>query len=135
MVLSPMSFAPNMKRVRDGGGDGRWMLATRPYDWKSRPVPAQVKDGKFSLSTLRDFIHVTDRDKAALGRHITLDPVKTKAARMEVANAGKISVSGYPYPRMQLWPISDYFDQRMPTLPVTNDPYSGKPMAQGTLFQ
>ena len=134
-VMRLPGFAPNMKRVGDGGVDGRGMLATRPDNWKSRLALAQVKGGKFSLSTLRDFIHVTDRDKAALGCYITLDPVKTKAARMEVANAGKISVSGYPYPRMQLWPISDYFDQRMPTLPVMNDPYSGKPMAQGRLFQ
>ena len=134
-VMRLPGFAPNMKQVGDGGVDGRGMLATKPDDWASRLALAQVKGGRFSLSTLRDFIHVTDRDKAALGCFVTLDPVKTKAARMEVANAGKIRVSGYPYPRMQLWPISDYFDQRMPTLPVMNDPYSGKPMAQGTLFQ
>lgn len=128
-------FAPNMKRLGDGGVDGRGMLATRPDGWKSRLALAQVKGGKFSLSTLRDFIQVSDRGKAALGCYITLDPVKTKAARIEVANAGKISVSGYPYPRMQLSPICEYFDQRLPTLPVMNDPYSGKPIVQGTLFQ
>ena len=92
-----------------------------------------VTGGKFSLSALRDFIHVTDRDRAALGCYITLDPVRTRAARMEVENVGKISVSGYKCPRMQLWPISDYIDQRLPNSPVMNDPYSGKPMAQGTL--
>ena len=133
-VMRLPGFAPNMEQIGDGGVDGRGRLATKPDNWESRLALAQVKGGKFSLSTLRDFIHVTDRDKAALGCYITLDPVKTKAARMEVANVGKISVSGYPYPRMQLWPISDYFSQRMPALPVMNDPYSGRPMSQGLLF-
>ena len=127
-VMRLPGFAPNIKQVGDGGVDGRGMLATKPDNWRSRLALAQVKGGKFSLSTLRDFIHVTDRDNAALGCFITLDPVRTKAARTEVANVGKISVSGYRYPRMQLWPISDYFEQRLPSLPVMNDPYSGKPI-------
>ena len=127
-------FAPNIKQVGDGGIDGRATLASKPDDFNSRLALAQIKGGKFSLSTLRDFIHVTHRDNAALGCYVTLNPVHTAAARMEVANAGKISVSGYQYPRIQLWPVADYFDQRLPNLPVMNDPYSGKPMAQGTLF-
>ena len=127
-------FRPNTKKVADGGVDGRAVLATKPDNYDSRLALAQVKGGKFSLSTLRDFIHVTHRDKAALGCYVTLNPVETSAARMEIANAGKISVSGYAYPRMQIWPISEYFEQRLPSLPVMNDPYSGKPLAQETLF-
>ena len=100
----------------------------------SRLALAQVKGGKFNLSALRDFIGVTWRDKAALGCYVTLDPVRTPASRAEIANAGKISVQGYQYPRMQVWPISHYFEQRLPPMPVMNDPYSGKPLAQGTLF-
>ena len=127
-------FAPNMRQVADGGIDGRATLANKPDDYDSRLALAQIKGGKFSLSTLRDFIHVTERDRAALGCYVTLDPIHTSAARMEVANAGKIRVEGYTYPRMQLWPISDYFDQRLPRLPTMNDPYSGKPMDQLTLL-
>ena len=114
--------------------DGRAVLAMKPDNYDYRLALAQIKGGKFSLSTLRDFIHVTDRDKAALGCYVTLDPVTTKAATTEIVNTGKISVAGYPYPRMQIWPVASYFEQRLPNLPIMNDPYSGKPLTQGTLF-
>ena len=133
-VMRLPGFAPNTKQVGDGGIDGRATLASKPDNYDSRLALAQIKGGKFSLSALRDFIGVAHRDKAALGCYVTLNPVHTSAARIEVVNAGKISVSGYQYPRMQIWPVADYFDQRLPSLPVMNDPYSGKPMAQGTLF-
>ena len=123
-------FAPNTRQVADGGVDGRATLAHKPDDYPSRLALAQVKGGKFSLSALRDFIGVTDRDKAALGYFVTLEPVRSRAAREAVANTGRIRVSGYPYRRTQLWPISDYFDERLPAMPIMADPYSGKPLEQ-----
>lgn len=127
-------FAPNTKQVGDSGIDGRAVLATKPDNFDSRLALAQIKGGKFTIDALRAFIGVTNRDKAALGCYVTLEPVSTPASKIEIANAGKISVAGYPYPRMQLWPISHYFDQRLPSMPIMNDPYSGKPMTQGLLF-
>ena len=127
-------FRPNTKQVADGGVDGRAILAQKPDNYNSRLALAQIKGGKFSLSALRDFIGVTRRDRAALGGYVTLDPVKTPVSKMEIANAGKITVAGYKYPRMQVWPISQYFEQRLLPLPIMNDPYSGKPMDQGILF-
>lgn len=127
-------FAPNTRQVADGGVDGRAMLATKPDNHDSRLALAQIKGGRFSLSALRDFIGVTDRDKAALGCFVTLEPVSSPAARSATANAGKITVSGYEYRRMQLWPISDYFEGRMPSIPVMTDPYSGKPLDQIALL-
>ncbi|MDE0189813.1 MAG: DNA methyltransferase [Gammaproteobacteria bacterium] len=127
-------FAPNTKQVADGGVDGRATLAHKPDNHPSRLALAQVKGGKFSLSALRDFIHVTDRDRAALGYFVTLEAVRSRAAKEAVANTGRVSVSGYPYRRMQLWPISDYFDERLPAMPIMADPYSGKPLEQGSLF-
>ena len=67
-------------------------------------------------------------DRAALGCYVTLEPVQTRAARQEVASAGTVTVEGQPYPRMQLWPISDYFERRYPALPLMADPFTGKPM-------
>lgn len=90
-------FHPNTKQVADGGIDGRATLAQMPEDYKSRKALAQVKGGRFNLSNFRDFIHVTDRDRAALGCFVTLDPVTSAAARAEAANVGRITVSGYPY--------------------------------------
>lgn len=127
-------FAPNTRQRGDGGVDGRAMLADKPSDHDSKLALAQIKGGKFSLSALRDFIGVTHRDNAALGCYVTLEPVDTPQARMEVANSGKITVSGYTYRRIQLWPVSDYFDDRLPNLPVMADPFTGKPLSQGRMF-
>ena len=127
-------FAPNAKQVADSGVDGRATLATKPDNHDSRLALAQIKGGKFNLGSLRDFIGVTERDKAALGCFVTLYPVMTPATRTAVADFGKISVSGYEYPRMQIWPISNYFEKRLPSLPIMADPYSGKPLLQDRLL-
>ena len=112
----------------DSGIDGEGTLYYAPEDY-TRQAVAQVKGSRrFKLSELRDFLHVTDRDRAALGCYITLEPVTTRAARQEVAGAGTVTVEGQPYPRMQLWPISDYFERRYPALPLMADPFTGKPV-------
>ncbi len=121
-------FVPNTKQVADGGVDGRAYLAEMPKKLKSKLALAQVKGGKFSLSGLRDFIGVTKRDQAALGCYVTLRPVRTKSAKMEMISTGKIQVGISSYPRMQIWSIKDYFDDCLPRLPMMNDPYTGKAM-------
>ena len=35
---------------------------------------------------------------------------------------------------MSLWSIADYFDERLPQLPPMNNPYTGKPLDQLTMF-
>ena len=127
-------FAPNTKQVADGGVDGRAMLVDKPENFASRLALAQVKGGKFNLSGLRDFIGVTNRDKAALGCFVTLEPVTTRAARAEVAELGKIRVAGRDFNRMSLWPVSDYFEGRLPVLPTMTDPYTGRPIVR-SLFR
>lgn len=126
-------FAPNIRQVGDGGVDGRATLAFKPVDHRSRLALAQVKGGGFNLSQLRDFIHVTDRDKAALGVYVTLDPVTSPAATREAARARTVTVGADRYPRCQLWSISDHFEKRRPHLPTMTDPYTGKRLDQHNL--
>ena len=121
-------FAPSTKQGADGGVDGRVTIANVPDNWKSKLALSQVKRGKFSLSALRDFIHLTDREKAAMGCYITLRPVATTASRIEVVNTGKVSIQNVSYPRMQTWSIAEYFNEKPPKLPIMNDPYLGNPM-------
>ena len=128
-------FVPNIKQIGDGGLDGRATLAQVPENFNSRLALAQVKGGKYTLSVLRDFVGVTHRDKAAIGCFITLEPITSRAARQEVLEMGKIRVSGYTYPRMQLWSIREYFDGNLPMMPIMNDPYTGKPQFQPDLFR
>ena len=127
-------FVPNTKQVADGGIDGRATLAIPPDDWDSRLALAQVKGGKHTASMLRDFCGVTDKTKAAVGCYITLMPIKSDAARGGATALGKINVSGDPYRRMNLWSIAEHFDDRRPLLPTMNNPYTGKPMLQASLF-
>ncbi len=133
-VMRLPGFAPNTKQIADRGIDGRATIAHKPDNWESKLALAQVKGGGFDLSKLRDFIHVTNRDNTALGCYVTLRPVESKDARKEVVSAGKISVEGIPFPRMQTWSIQDYFAERSPRLPIMNDPYTGKPIQQLELF-
>lgn len=126
-------FAPNAVQRGDGGVDGRATLAMAPDDADSRLALAQVKGGRFSVSHFRDFRHVLDRERAALGCFVTLDPPPARR-RADAKQAGRVHVSGRPYDRLHLWSMADYFDRRYPALPIMNDPYSGRPLNQHTLF-
>ena len=127
-------FVPNTRQRADGGVDGRATIAKKPVNYNSRLALAQIKGGHFNLSNLRDFIHVTDRDKAALGVYVTLDPVMSTAARTEAAKARTVTIGADRYSRCQVWPIAHYFEGRRPHLPTMTDPYTGKPLSQGGLF-
>ncbi|MYB98513.1 MAG: site-specific DNA-methyltransferase [Gemmatimonadetes bacterium] len=133
-IMRMPGFVPNTDQVADGGVDGRATLATKPTDHESRRALAQVKSGKFSLSQLRDFLHVTDAHKAALGVYVTLHPVTSQNAKIAAYGPGTVTVGAEQYPRCQLWSIADYFDDRRPNLPTMTDPYTGKPLTQQELF-
>ena len=121
-------LVPNAKQVGDGGIDGRGLTLDRSSDAGRDEVLAQVKGGRFSLSQLRDFLHVVEREGAALGLFITLDPVTSRAARAEAAGAGTITFGTSSYPKVQLWSVSQWFAGERPDLPALADPYTGKPM-------
>ena len=129
-VMRLPGFIPNTKQVADGGVDGRATLAKRPQNYNSRLALAQIKGGHFNMSQLRDFIGVTERDRAAIGCYVTLDPITSKSARTAIVSSGKIKIEAHTYQRHQLWSIYDYFDNRFPLMPIMTDPYSGKPMSQ-----
>jgi DNA modification methylase len=127
-------FAPNTRQVADGGVDGRATLATKPSDHPSRLALAQVKGGRFSLSHLRDFRSVQERDKAAVGVYLTLHPVTSQNAKVEAGKARTVTVGAEQYRRCQLWSIAEHFDDRRPHLPTMTDPYTGKPIVQQEMF-
>ena len=69
-----------------------------------------------------------------------VQPSSTSASLLTVngsgdaAGLGRITVSGEPYRRMNLWSIADHFDDSRLQLPQMNNPNTGKPLAQGSLF-
>ena len=121
-------LAPNESQVNDGGIDGRGIINDGDSSTDDNGVLAQVKSGGFNLSQLRDFLHVIKRDKARLGVYITLEPITSSMAKSEVANLGKTKIGATEYPRVQLWSLKDYFEDRVVNLPTMFDPFTGKPM-------
>lgn len=122
-------LAPNERKRGDEGVDGRGRMLDQPADYASKLVLAQVKGGRsFQLGQFRDFLHVMERESAACGVFITLNPVTSGQARALAAEAGEVTVGAERYPRVQLWSIADYFEKRRPHLPVLTDPYTGKPV-------
>ena len=128
-------FAPNDPKfqIGDRGIDGRGKLAEKPENYPSRLALAQVKGGKFSASQFRDFMHVLERDKAAVGCFLTLDPIPA-SARADAKQYGSLKVAGQHYDRLHPFSIRDYFDRRPPVLPAMLDPYTGKPVYQMALL-
>ena len=119
--------APNQKQVGDRGIDGRGQFLDNNN--AKQLLIAQVKGGKFNLKDLRDFLHVIEREQAALGIYITLDPVNSSDAKKEAANKGDFIIGASRYPRVQLWSIAEHFSSstlRIPTLPAMLDPFTGK---------
>ena len=123
-------LAPNERRGGDGGIDGRGRILDAPAGGGSRLVLAQVKGGRgFVLDQFRAFLRVLDREGAALGVYVTLDPVSSPSARREAAELGEVAVGAGRYPRAQLWSIADHFEGRAPSLPTLADPDTGRPIA------
>ena len=138
-VTRVRGLAPNEAKGRDASVEGRGMLL--PFEGvgmadaaASRLVLAQVNSGKFSLLQLRDFCNVVRRECAALGIYITLDSKPTAAVGRELAGMGRVQIGSRDYPKVQMWSIRDYFEQRLPELPGMADPYTGQP-DQPLLFQ
>ena len=123
-------LAPNERRGGDGGIDGRGRILDAPAGGGPRLVLAQVKGGRgFVLDQFRAFLRVLDREGAALGVYVTLDPVTSPSARREAAELGEVAVGAGRYPRVQLWSVADHFEGRQPSLPTLADPDTGRPIA------
>ena len=123
-------LAPNERKTGDAGIDGRGMLLDRPQTRDSRLVLAQVKGGRtFQIGELREFLHVVERENAAAGVFITLDPVGSSAARAEARRLGETVAGAERHARVQLWSIADHFEGRRPHLPALTDPNTGKAIA------
>ena len=122
-------LAPNEIKVGDGGSDGRGRMQAKPSDCNSPLVLAQVKGGRPTIDQVRAFMAAMERDNAAMGIFVTLDPLGPRsAAWSETAGKGRITVGAQSYPRVQLWSIADYFDDRMPQIPTMLDPNTGQPV-------
>ena len=121
-------LAPNERGGADGGIDGIGNTLETPDGDFTKIVLGQVKSGKFSLSQLRDFLHVVQRENAVMGVYITLEDVTSSAARNEVAKFGNVQIGNHVFPRVQFYSVERWFHERLPRLPDMINPYTGKPL-------
>ena len=101
------------KDVGDGGldGIGHFTVWTpRGMEKAEARMLAEVKTGKPTLTQVRSFCHVMERNEAKVGIFITIEPV-TAGMRQEAASMGAFEHNGLRYPRLQFWQIDDaYFE-------------------------
>src|SRR5437763_7736395 len=83
--LVPRAFPFQDKKGADTGIDG--ILRFRDDNTEPKKNVIQVKSGKLTLSAVRDFAHVIDREKATLGLFISLEE-PTKPMRQEADKMG-----------------------------------------------
>ena len=118
-------FRPNQRQTGDGGIDGE-MRFEKPSgpgrrSSESGRVIAQVKSGRWTLNDLRALIGSMHdaHNPADLGVLIVTDPPGPRSQAPTVAaRAGMAKISDVDYPRVQIWPISEYFEGRTPNLPI-----------------
>ena len=121
-------LAPNERGGADGGIDGIGNTLETPEGGYAKIVLGQVKSGKFSLSHLRDFLHVVQRENAVMGIYLTLEDVTSAAAQTEVARLGNVQIGHHVFPRVQLYSVESRFQGQLPRLPDMINPYTGKPL-------
>ena len=119
----------NQVQIGDGGIDGRGRSAFPMEGSESNLIIAQVKGGNFKPNDLRAFRGVMSSEEAALGIFITLLKVEGRQRRnaeRELASFGSFQQGASEFPRLQLWSIEEYYDDRFPYLPTLAHPITGK---------
>jgi hypothetical protein len=99
------------KKGADHGIDGKVLFRDHPQATKPEQIIIQVKGGKTGVKDVRDLRGVLDREKAAMGVLISLQP-PTGPMEAEAASAGFYAhkMNGQQYPRLQLRTVKELMD-------------------------
>lgn len=100
------------KKGADRGIDGRLIFFNAPSDIKPKQIIFSVKAGNVTVSHVRDLRGVVEREKAAIGVLISLNP-PTSAMQKEAISAGfyiSPELGEKRYPKIQLLTISELFE-------------------------
>ncbi|MFN2502031.1 MAG: site-specific DNA-methyltransferase [Pyrinomonadaceae bacterium] len=105
------------KKGADKGIDGN-MVFTDDTFGKAKRVVVSVKSGHPNVSHIRDLGHVIERENAAIGVYLTLEP-PTAPMLKEAAEKGFYHSPGWnkDYPRIQILTVEDLLDGKTVDLP------------------
>jgi len=102
------------KRGMDRGIDG--YLHFRDADKKPQFAIISVKGGGIKSGDIRDLKGTMEREGAALGIFLTLNP-PTREMEKEAASAGFYETGGKKFPRVQILTAEQVIDNRRPQVP------------------
>jgi len=112
------------KKGADKGVDGMMVFAD-DTSGKAKKVIVSVKGGhNVNVSHIRDLGHVIDRENAAIGVYVTLEP-PTKPMTDEAAGKGFYHSPGWnkDYPRLQILTVEDILNGKQVDLPPNIDTF------------
>jgi site-specific DNA-methyltransferase (adenine-specific) len=102
------------KKGMDRGIDG--YLHFRDADKKPQTAIISVKGGGIKSGDIRDLKGTMEREGAALGIFLTLNPATREMAK-EAASAGFYETGGRKFPRVQILTAAEVIDNRRPQVP------------------
>ena len=108
----PFGGEEEKRKGRDRGIDGVIVFIDENLR-KSKLIIVSVKGGKTGPKDVRDLKGTVEREKAAMGILITLDP-PTEEMRIEAATAGAYQSELYKknYPKTQIFSVKEYFEEK-----------------------
>ena len=123
-------FLPNDKQRGDGGVDGRATLLGNDTQGR-RKVVVQVK-GEYRANDMNAFLHVIEKEKAALGVFVTVYKAG-KAARNKARGLPPVKIGADEYPRCLLWSAEEMFARLTSPWPTMVGVDGQGPAQQGAL--
>jgi site-specific DNA-methyltransferase (adenine-specific) len=105
------------KKGADSGIDGA-MVFTDDNSGKAKRVIVSVKSGHVNVGQIRDLAHVVEREKAAIGVFLTLEP-PTKPMQQEAIGEGFYHSPGWnkDYPKIQIITVEEILAGKTVNLP------------------
>jgi len=120
------------KKGADHGIDGKILFRDDPKAARPEQIIIQVKGGKTGVKDVRDLRGVLDREKAAIGILISLQP-PTGPMETEAASAGfyEHKMNRQKYPRLQLRTVKELMEgkgiERPSTVAATDETFKKAP--------
>jgi len=109
----------NIKKVADGGYDG--YLTFNISETQKEFVLIEVKSGNVNVKNIREFIHVIEKQKAAIGIFVCFEEQVTQPMLKEIKQAGKYQYTGTGYQsdfeKIQICTVEDLMKNHMPKIP------------------
>jgi hypothetical protein len=123
------------KKGADHGIDGKILFRDDPRAARPEQIVIQVKGGKTGVKDVRDLRGVLDREKAAIGILISLQPA-TGPMETEAASAGfyEHKTNKQKFPRLQLRTVKELMEgkgiERPSTVAATDETFKKAPASK-----